>query len=423
MAESLYGRLFRYRERPKNAPLENFLTEALADLLNRMPRAEAMEAVERLFLQSAESRAVWRTFLAKNSEAEFTWSTQFDLEVDGRHFRPDLVLEARGALLIIVENKITARLAKHQAAVAGGEGGAVHTDGAVSPGNGRNQLQTYGKGLANLCNSAGEWKGALVFLTHACVPPADFVDGSIGIYGVPWQAVTHWCEVWRWLKRLGNEADIRDDREGARASSDYSPPWRALAVELANFLEEKQMSAEYMTHFDLAATHVFVASAARVNETFNAIWRRLRTSIERSRLPIVRKARTEIESVFSVRSDWGVIWETRYIKDAPGWWVGWGIRFPEFGQHFEDASLPTETHAFVEVSYDERPLPTLDAAHKHLLPKGWTVVPETNELVAARVLRDFSAASDRMTAELAEWISERVEEVAPAVLQLCVQIQ
>lgn len=420
MTESLYGRLFRYRERPNSAPLENFLTEALADLLNRMPRAEAMEAVERLFLQSAESRTAWRAFLAKNLDTEFTWSTQVDLDVGGRPFRPDLALEASGAPVMIVENKITARLAKHRAAIAGGEDGAAHTNDTDSAGNGRNQLQTYGKGLADLCDSAAEWKGALVFLTYACAPPADFADGNVAAYGVPWQSVTHWPAVWRWLNAL-RALDIRAEE---RASVATSAPWRTLAVELAEFLEEKCMSAEYMTHFDLAAAHVFVASAERFNATFNAIWQRLKTSIERSRKPIVRKARDENESVFSVRSDWGVIWEARGIKDRPGWWTGWGIRFPELGgQLFEGASLPTEAYAFVGISCDDPQLPALDVKHKHLLPKGWTVVSGTNELVAARALHEFSAASDRMTSELAEWMSQRIEEVAPAVIQLCAQGQ
>jgi len=354
-----------------------------------------MDAVECLFLRSAESRAAWRAFLAKNLDTDFTWSTQVDLDVDGRTFRPDLVLEARGAVLI-VENKITARLAQHLPTLAEGDDVAAPSNDTYSTRNGRNQLQTYGKGLASVCG--GEWRGALVFLSHACPPPTDFSDGNVGAYGVPWQSVTHWCEVWRWLKRLGS-VDIREDRRGAPAPSNSWAPWCALAVELADFLEENQMSAEYMTHFDLAATHVFVSSAARVNDTFNAIWRRLETSIERSRLPIVRKAgRIEIESVFSVRSDCGVIWETRYIKGSPNWWIGWGIRFPELGQLFKGASLPTETHAFVGVSYDDRPLPALGAAHKNLQPEGWIVVPETNELVAVRALSRFArcASSSRL---------------------------
>ena len=42
---SLYRRLFTYRERDNRSPLEGFLTEALADLLNRLPQVEARNAI------------------------------------------------------------------------------------------------------------------------------------------------------------------------------------------------------------------------------------------------------------------------------------------------------------------------------------------------------------------------------------------
>src|SRR4051812_35191531 len=56
---SLYGRLFTYRETAVMSPLENFLSEALADLLGRMLPSIVIEFVADAFLPDAAARAAW----------------------------------------------------------------------------------------------------------------------------------------------------------------------------------------------------------------------------------------------------------------------------------------------------------------------------------------------------------------------------
>jgi hypothetical protein len=43
MIMDIYRRLYKYRETPSLSPRENFLTEALADIFNRLPREKRIE--------------------------------------------------------------------------------------------------------------------------------------------------------------------------------------------------------------------------------------------------------------------------------------------------------------------------------------------------------------------------------------------
>jgi hypothetical protein len=52
----IYSRLYKYRDRPSKSPLENFLTEALADLFNRLPMPIQTEFLVKMLPKSCESR-------------------------------------------------------------------------------------------------------------------------------------------------------------------------------------------------------------------------------------------------------------------------------------------------------------------------------------------------------------------------------
>ncbi len=78
---SLYGRLFTYRERPHRSPLEDFLTEALADLLNRMPTSEMVEFVSKFFLPgddplASAARKAWQELVKTCSSEGWQWATR-----------------------------------------------------------------------------------------------------------------------------------------------------------------------------------------------------------------------------------------------------------------------------------------------------------------------------------------------------------
>jgi hypothetical protein len=105
MSNSLYGRLFKYRERKARTPLENFLTEALADLINRLPKDELDDFVASLLLD-ADAAEAWRDLTARG-QVKISCRTQFPI-TSGSIL--DILFVADDATpLLVIENKVPAR--------------------------------------------------------------------------------------------------------------------------------------------------------------------------------------------------------------------------------------------------------------------------------------------------------------------------
>jgi PD-(D/E)XK nuclease superfamily len=227
---SLYARLYTYRERRDRRPLEDFLTEALCDILNRLPRAEMSGFAAELFLPR-EALEAWD--LQFDRTVEYHWTTREPTD-DGRI--PDLVLYRGDQPMIVVENKVGAGLALHQ-------------------------LEDYGRWLKDYC-AGRDWPGVIVFLTHYTPPPEDFGASAEGIYGVRWQRVCRWPAVWKWLDAKGS----------LRTTEQFRNAWQVLAKELAEFLREKEVISDTMTQLDFAAAKMYIASASRTRRLFERLW-------------------------------------------------------------------------------------------------------------------------------------------------------
>ncbi len=160
---SIYTNLFRYRPRATRLPQEDFLSEALADLLNRQSIATSSDFIADVLLQEAGGAAAWRDFMSSGSPT-LSWKTQH--RVPGGTL--DLLLIVDRLPAIVVENKIAAAIGMH--APAGTEN-QDRPDEVVE--ERRNQLHTYGGWLAGQVKPPG-WPGALVLLTHLSPPPDDF---------------------------------------------------------------------------------------------------------------------------------------------------------------------------------------------------------------------------------------------------------
>ena len=154
---SFYGRLFTYRARKNILPLENFLSEALCDLLNRMPPLIAFQFVDELLLAKA-GRRLWAQWCASKLAKPLLWSTQYRIEVNGHRYWLDILLEtADGRKLLVIENKISSTVRSHgnvqtlekrsdsdeerRAAIVQEEADEL-----------RDQIQTYGHWLASVCD-------------------------------------------------------------------------------------------------------------------------------------------------------------------------------------------------------------------------------------------------------------------------------
>jgi len=255
-------------------------------------------------MPSGQGYVDWLRYAAQTQLKDLVWSTQRNI---GRHGRLDLLLEGNGVPLLVVENKITAAFA-HRSEPTGEDGRTVDAVDSAT----RHQLHDYGSWLSRQLEGSG-WGGALALLTHATPAPTDF--GNSAAYGVPWQRVCRWHQLWRWLQSAGSA-----ERQGGSPVQ----AWQQLATELADFAEEKGMASETMTPYDLAALQVYAASAARVDATLDRIRERLRANLSK-----IAKGK-QIERHYFDRPG---LFQWVYLTSPPappkgGWHLAWGIRFP-----------------------------------------------------------------------------------------------
>ncbi len=388
---SIYASLFTYRPMPSRFPLEDFLSEALADLLNRLPRERHVAFVADVLLKGAAG-AAWLSFMESKPDAGLEWTTQRGVKGGRNAGVVDMLLLVDGRERLVVENKVGAAVREYSATPydEDAEQEVIVADA--------NQLTTYGAWLARRCQGQ-EWPGALVLLTHRSEPPRDY--GLAG-YGVPHAAVCRWREVWRWARDLGAEA-------GDPAATSTVPQ---LASEFAAFLEKQRMGSDHMTQNDIAQAQVFVGAADRITSTFKAIEQRLQDT------------KAEIGSgnfrEVSYQSAGATAWAWFYLRMPTNgkWYFSWGMRFPESSTIWNgvEPPLPSVPHAFVTLGTENTAVP-VSILQGEALSNGWAVAGE-HELIIARKLSDFPSEADALTAELADWVLASVTALQPTLSKL-----
>ena len=389
---SFYGRLFAYRPRPLRTPTEDFLSEALADLLNRLPKIEHVLCIANVLLKGA-ARSAWLDFTVQRPNATLEWVTQRRIKYKDKDGILDLLLLIDGQEAIVVENKIGAIIQDHGRTplVSNVEAGDNLEEEQVT------QLHTYANWLHDRCIGA-KWPGALVLLTQYSKPPAHYGDASYGLQHV---RISHWRDVWLWARSsIGQES-----KEEARET------WMDLRAELAGFLEEQNMTAEYMTMHDLARAEVFVAGASRIYHTFKAIDDRLGDL--RKELRFGRSNFVNYESKGSVVCSWA-----RLSDPSPSaqWYIWWGIRFPESSDWWTACKppLPLLSHAFVLLKSDYKEIP-IEALDVESLGR-WAI--SDRELITGQELYKFSSDAAGFTADMGDWIIASITDLRPKLEQL-----
>lgn len=388
---SLYTRLFTYRERDGQKPLENFLTEALADVLNRLPPVELREFIAGLLLPTGASFS-WLDDLAQGNNARL-WKTQVQADFGGDRNRPDLVFYVDAKPVVVVEVKVDAALGGGSKRAARGIGDA-HPARAAEPdesGPAIDQLDRYGRWLCSA--AANEREAVLVLLSRSTEAPGRLREKARAT--APCWRHTRWHEVWRWLRAHG--------RSPADAPG---PSWKDLCAELADFLEERNMSSEFMSPHDLAAVQVAIGSVDRVANTFDRVGKAVKQELG--------ELAVQGTPGLDYKSEGGVIIGWLYLrKPQKGYWsINWGIRFPEVGSWWKDMNLPDadRVHAYVLLAHERGNGPLLDKLPKGKLPQGWWTSAD-NELVAIQPLHQFPAAPEDLASELTSWTRGKVAEI------------
>lgn len=203
---SFFDRLFAFRQNESRAPLEDFLTELLAEWLRQATAAGRItEVLTGLFRLHPEQIG------APENLRELTWETQHIIgpghRAEGK--RPDLVGRGPGFFLI-VENKIAAAFTRHQ-----DELGDSH------------QLELY----AEYRQERPEPHGGIVLLTHVTLPPPGWTHETL-----------YWRDLERFLRHFAHP-----EMSGTPSVLDY------LTRQLTLFLGENGMSGTRIALEDITA--------------------------------------------------------------------------------------------------------------------------------------------------------------------------
>ena len=409
---SLYGNLFKYRERENHGPLENFLTEALADLLNRMPKDDVVDLVSELFLAGDDlSCKAWLTYIHAKKRLE--WITQ----KRAGSGRPDILLQVDGIPTLIVESKIGAKISERE---TNGD-----TDEPVTRDDERasqeqetfnsNQLIDYGKWLRNKRQNES-WGGALVLLTLRTLPPIDYGRADLR-YGVRCQSVCNWRKLWQWLDR-------KQTLDNGRSPGDKDKDaWRGFCKELTAFLEENNMSEKMLMQRDIAAMELSLPTWRIMEELLKRCTEAASKQLSSTDFKIKRPD----SQIHPGHSEYEA-WVELMPPSAPErMYVMWGVHFPEASPWPKTIQpYPCWPHVFVWVGRDGNvPLPEkpLSSIPKQDRSDDWHVTQdnEENVIFATRPLHEFPTKigeSNEKGIEMEEivaWVREKVRDIVPVL--------
>lgn len=393
---SIFSSLFDYRPRPNRRPLEDFLSEALVDLLGRLSIADQSSFVSDVLLKGEVAAQAWQACLQKWPAARFRWETQRGVKGG----RVDILLVIDGHPCVIVENKIGALVRRHEPVEELEDLDPTRSVVAVDG----NQMQTYGRWLVQAA-SGSSWPACLVMLTHFSKEPDDFRSGPYGVANV---AICRWRDVWLWARRVA--ADPINNENHANQ----------LVREFAEFLEEKSMSSDYATLQDLAKAQIFTESATRIENLFTLI----DESVESVRKPFEQSVgRIRSLGYFSEPAaiwSWFYLAKPRQVRNS--WHVGWGIRFPTDQEDWWvncKPATPAVPHAFVTAMTEgKQPDISVSEIKEGELHDGWSRDAEGGILIIGKPLHEFGHDPAAMAEEMAAWISTEVVNVTPVLMRL-----
>lgn len=348
--QGLYSRLFVYRSRADRQPLEDFLTEVLADILTRMPRNSVIDLLEWCF-RDARRGLDWKCL----SGSALRWDTQ--VAIAGGI--ADLVLYCDGRPTLVIENKTWSGFRDHG-----------------TPGRPANQMTTYCEWL---CGAAGKSPCGALLVTGTSEAPEGYHEE--GDYAVEARAQVTWASLGRWFSSRLVETQERET-------------WRDLAAELVDFIRERSLSSEIFTQADLAALTLALPAMDRWEATFTSMW----SSCEDIRRRFLNNPVTKLQ--FNVEA--GMYWHWRFgqPKIVPERaWVGLGLRLPEISQWFCHLDLPSSPHFVLILGSDLGAL-----THRGQLPPDWRSDEEDGQYMLGYPIHELPADPGKRIDALGQWM-------------------
>ena len=387
----IYSRLFTYRDTPSVFPAENFLTEALADLFNRLPLLIRTEFLARMLPASCSSRLRNKCKDGKQIKAE----TQVSIVAAGSVKRPDMIVYLDSEPLALFEVKVHAALQMHRL-------GAPEIERPLQADTSefvfQSQLKTYSEWISSQCS--GDWPGAVVFLTHGTRAPNDFDnDGREGnsVIGV----TRTWKDIGSWF---ANNLDMNQSET----------THCALASDFVDFLERQGLMTDFMNSRDLAATALFIPTYRALNHTFRTV-----ISEVTLKYPKSKGGNVHLEFWPDGNAYCGWYYLNKQLNPASSkFWIGIGICFPEQGKGALASDDPVrvpmhEPFFFVVIADDwENTKPSELFSN---IPKGWVEINKDYYAVVTRAVSLFEADPDARAQSLIAWAKEEVGQVVASI--------
>lgn len=356
----IYSRLSRYRDTPSLSQSENFLTEALADLFNRLPLQIRIEFLVWMLPSSCSGRLRNKCKEGKQIKA----LTQVSIVVAGLVKRPDMIVYLDSKPLVLFEVKVDAALQEHQ-------------------------LKTYSVWMGSQCS--GDWPGAVVFLTHRTRAPDGFEndgrkDNSVIGVARTWNYIGGW---------LANNLDLNQSEM----------THCALASDFSHFLERQGLMTDFMTLRHLAATELFMPAYRALAHTFDTVIREIALKYPKS------KGGNFHTDFWLDNSYIGWYYLNSSLNPVGSkFWISVGIWFPgQKGALGSDdpARLPThEPFFFVRIEDDWGNKKVCELLSK--TPEGWVEINEGCSVAVTRAVSQFEADPDVRVQSLIAWAQEVV---------------
>ena len=376
----IYSRLYKYRETPLRSQLENFLTEALADIFNRLPIRLQIELIVRMLPASSSMRLRNKCKDKKKMEAR----TQVSIVAVGSVKRPDIVVYIDETPLILFEVKCGTPLGVHRLE------GLKHDRQAEREQTNlpfQDQLKTYVDWIASQCT--GNWPGAVVFLTYGTPPPMGFEDEGRGRRCVI--CVTRkWKEVADWLTK---NLDLNE----------HETTYCALASNLNDFLKEEGLMTEFITSRDLAATALFMPAYRALDHTFGTLISAIASKYPKSKGGNVHQ---------QFDPDGSIYWAWYYLNNKlnpPGskFYIAIGICFPDQGWLSNQKLIPKQEAFFFIIIADDWENVKVSNVFSEA-PEGWTEIFDGYELIITQPVSQFDADPDIRVQSLIDWAQKEV---------------
>jgi hypothetical protein len=381
MTESLYTNLRKYLKTENRDPLEPYLTNAFADLLNRLSQSD-VSIVNRFVVEvllapgTRTSGPAADASLAKlrarlDCARYIEWTPE---KHQGNAGRPDLELtiKAGGPPVLFVEVKLGAKLEE-------------------------DQLGRYGRNLKEQYRGDASPAAAVVLLTHSTPPPYGFSDEDpTKSYGVPLRAVCYWPTVYDWVSHAT-----------VAGAGDGDAFLRVLIEEFKTFLAEHKMDT-------LNAADIQALDALFHAGTEPKITSFLSQSVRALEPWLREKYRLDDPKAdpFEYTEGRG-IW--KWCRDASNrpkdWFIAWGLCAP--ASFFEEQSLSDELAAFVHLGCDDAespPVPRglLTGVEKR---KEWREFTDTDyRYLKIRGAAGMAQTNAGFTAEFLQWLSTTFSE-------------